>query len=69
MKSQALASLRAYLISYSVASGFENLRFSSIVVLNKIGSWPTYPMAYLNDVRLYDFKSIPSNLTEPESGS
>jgi hypothetical protein len=38
MKSQALASLRAYLISSSVASGLENFKFSSIDVLNKTGS-------------------------------
>ena len=69
MKSQALASSRAYFISSSVASGLANFKFSSIDVLNKTGSWPTYPIAYLKDLRLYDLKSFPSNLMMPSSGS
>ena len=40
------------MISSGVASGFENFKFSSMVVLNKTGSYPTYPMIYLRDVRL-----------------
>lgn len=47
MKSHALASIKAYLISSSVASGLANSMFSFIEVLNRTGSWPTYPMARL----------------------
>ena len=48
---QALAAIRASYISSSVASGFESLKFSAIDVLNNTGSYPTYPMTYLNELR------------------
>lgn len=38
MKDQAFASIKAYWISSSVASGFANSIFSLIVVLNRMGS-------------------------------
>jgi hypothetical protein len=38
---QALAAMRASIISSSVASGLASLKFCSIVVLNKTGSYPT----------------------------
>jgi hypothetical protein len=38
---QALAAMRASIISSSVASGLDSLMFSSIDVLNNTGSYPT----------------------------
>ena len=66
---QALAAIRASIISSSVASGFDNLMFSSIDVLKRTGSYPTYPTNCLYDVRFRDFKSIPSTFTTPLVGS
>ena len=69
MNFQALAAMRASCISSSVASGLASFKFSSIDVLNRTGSWPTYPICYLNEVRFSFFISTPSNLMTPLIGS
>jgi len=69
MKSHAFASLSACYISSSVASGLAKSRFSSIEQLNKTGSWGTYPIICLIDVKLRVLMSFPSSKILPPVGS
>ena len=69
MKFQALAAMSASIISSSVAVGLASFMFSLIDVLNKHGSYPTYPTSCLYEVRFSDLRSIPSTLTTPLVGS
>ena len=63
IKSCASAFSQAAFISAKVTSSRPYLIFSSIVVANNTGSWPTSPTWLLNHFRFRSLTSTPSNST------
>mmetsp|Transcript_20486 Transcript_20486/g.58244 ORF Transcript_20486/g.58244 Transcript_20486/m.58244 type:complete len:165 (-) Transcript_20486:1418-1912(-) len=69
MKSWALASLAASSISSCVADGRPYRMFWAMVVANRVGSCPTYPIMLLKCLTLMSLMSVPSRVTDPSFGS